>query len=35
MIMDLWTVTYAFLSYRSDPDSLPTHSDCHEAPYAY
>jgi hypothetical protein len=34
-IMDLWTVTYAFLFYRSDPDSLTTHSDCHEVAYDY
>jgi hypothetical protein len=33
-IMDLWTATYVFPSYCSDPDSLPTHSDCHEVAYA-
>jgi hypothetical protein len=33
-IMDLQTATYVFPSYRFDPDSLPTHSDCHEAAYA-
>jgi hypothetical protein len=34
-IMDLWTATYVFTSYHFDPDSLPTHSDCHEVAYAY
>jgi hypothetical protein len=33
-ITDLWTVTYVFPSYCSDPDSLPTHLDCHEVTYA-
>jgi gag-polypeptide of LTR copia-type/GAG-pre-integrase domain len=33
-ITDLWTVTYVFPSYRSDPDSLPTQLDCHKVTYA-
>jgi hypothetical protein len=33
-IMDSWAATYVFPSYCSDPDSLPTHLDCHEVTYA-
>jgi hypothetical protein len=33
-IMDSWAVTYVFPSYRSDPDSLPIHSDYHKFAYA-
>jgi hypothetical protein len=32
-IMDLWTANYVFPFIRFDPDSLPTHSDCHEVTY--
>jgi hypothetical protein len=32
-IMDLWAANYVFPFIRSDPDSLPTHSDCHEVTY--
>jgi hypothetical protein len=35
MIMDSWAATYVFPFCRFDPDSLPTHSDCHEDAYAY
>jgi Chromo (CHRromatin Organisation MOdifier) domain len=32
-IMDLWAANYVFPFVRFDPDSLPTHSDCHEVTY--
>jgi hypothetical protein len=32
-IMDLWAANYVFPFIRFDPDSLPTHSDCHEVTY--
>jgi hypothetical protein len=34
-IMDLWAANYVSPFIRFDPDSLRTHSDCHEATYAY
>jgi hypothetical protein len=33
-IMDSWAVNYVFLFAHFDPDSLHTHSDCHEVTYA-